>query len=189
MTPPYVDFALKLHAGHLYADKPYDYHLRLVEGVLGEFGYTGQKWSASAWLHDTVEDCVEDVAGATRLLGVIREKFGDDVANLVWSVSGLPGVKKGAVNRKDRNEDIYAKLSVYPEARTLKCADRIVNVECSIVDPGTGAPNLGMMRMYLKERARFTEAVRPGVMLSLWNRLEAAWDRCQEIVDKAAVPA
>ncbi|UTC29655.1 GTP pyrophosphokinase [Bajunvirus bajun] len=165
-------FAAEAHGDQQYAGLPYSYHLEKVEGILKEFGFTGEDWIAAARLHDVIEDTMKDLTPEERR-EIVRKKFGADVTLLVWAVSGI------GPNRKARNESIYAKLAEYPRACTLKVADRIANVEASVKDPGTGQVNIGMAKMYLKERARFREVCRNHVIKPLWDRLERAYEAAE----------
>ena len=46
-------FALEKHAGQMYGDKPYSYHL---QGVVDNLNGSSTSTIASAWLHDVIED-------------------------------------------------------------------------------------------------------------------------------------
>ncbi|AFO71668.1 metal-dependent phosphohydrolase [Caulobacter virus Karma] len=174
-----TEFAIAAHGDQQYAGQPYLYHLQKVERILDDYGFLGFTWTAAAKLHDVIEDTHLDMTPEQRL-EMIKEKFGEDVAALVWAVSGI------GPNRKARNEDIYRKLGEHPKACILKLADRIANVEASIKDPATGQPNIPMARMYLKERARFTEVVKPHTPSSMWGRLDLGFDRLETLVTNAA---
>src|SRR4051794_30356155 len=86
------DYAIQKHEGQLYGTEPYSVHLAAVREVLRWAGFEdGHPLATAAWLHDIVEDTAatrEDVAA----------RFGDDVAALVWAVTGV------GANRKERNE-------------------------------------------------------------------------------------
>lgn len=168
-------FAIEAHGEQKYAGEPYIYHLLKVERALEDAGFYGFRWRAAAMLHDVIEDTYLDLPYEDRR-DIVADTFGEDVAKLVWAVTGI------GPNRKARNEEIYRKLGEYPEACILKCADRIANVEASILDPATNAPNLGMAKMYLKERERFTEVVKPHVPVTMWFRLESGFERLATLV-------
>jgi (p)ppGpp synthase/HD superfamily hydrolase len=126
-----------------------------VRDVLRWAGFEdGHPLAIAAWLHDTVED-----TGATR--EDVAARFGDDVAALVWAVTGI------GKNRKERNEDAYAKIRAYPQAATLKLADRIANVEASANVPDK-------LAMYRNEWPAFRVALEGIGLPSLWERLERA---------------
>lgn len=151
MTEPYyVTYANEAHGEQKYGDMPYSAHLKAVEAVLEDFGYTAYKWKAAAWLHDIVED--------TKItLSDIISEFGVEIAELVISVTGQ------GKNRKERTANILHKLQWCPEACILKCADRIANCE-------QGAKN----DMYRAEMREFQLVVKPHVPETMWNRLEEA---------------
>lgn len=131
--------AVDYHRNQLYGERPYRVHLYAVRKVLLDFNLGGALGQA-AWLHDTIED-----TGLTR--EVIAAEFGEDVAALVWAVTGI------GHNRKARVADAYAKIVDLPEAVFLKLADRIANVEASA---RSGDDKLAM---YRKERPGFEAMV------------------------------
>jgi (p)ppGpp synthase/HD superfamily hydrolase len=149
------DYATEKHEGQLYGKEPYTVHLAAVREVLRWAGFEdGHPLAIAAWLHDTVED-----TSATR--EDVAARFGDDVAELVWAVTGVGG------NRKERNENAYTKIRAYPQAATLKLADRIANVEASANVPDK-------LAMYRKEWPAFRQALAGLGMPPLWERLEKA---------------
>jgi hypothetical protein len=93
-------FAEERHAAQRYGDQPYTVHLEHVRAVLASFGHGGAL-GVAAWLHDTVED-----TATTR--EEIAERFGEDVAALVWAVTGT------GKNRKERNASAYEKIRQTP---------------------------------------------------------------------------
>ena len=148
-----VLFAVAAHAGQLYGGKPYETHLAAVVKVLDDFDFD-EVYRQAAWLHDVVEDTPIELAG-------IRLRFGDAVAAMVDSVTGL------GPTRKDRNARIYAGLAACPAAAAVKLADRIANVEA--------APAGSEHRMrYRREADEFEAVVRPNVPPAMWSRLERA---------------
>ncbi len=149
------EYAMRQHEGQLYGEAPYTVHLEAVREVLRWAGVEdGQPLAIAAWLHDAVED-----TNATR--EEVAAQFGDDVASLVWAVTGV------GANRKERNENAYAKIRVCPDAATLKLADRIANVEASANVPDK-------LAMYRKEWPAFRHALEGLGLPSLWKRLEKA---------------
>mgnify|MGYP001567422829 CR=1 FL=1 len=85
------EFAEKQHAGQLYGTEPYAVHLAAVRAVLASID-APPHLCVAAWLHDTVEDT--DTTPRE-----LEERFGADVAAVVWAVSGF------GPNRKGRNLD------------------------------------------------------------------------------------
>lgn len=158
-----LDFARGCHGDQTWGGHPYEVHLLRVASVLEDFGFVGFTWRTAALLHDVAEDCLPDLLPQERR-ELIAETYGDEVAALVWAVSGF------GENRKIRNADIYAKLAEFPKACILKCADRIVNVEQTVADRSRH------ISMYLKEREKFEQVVRAHVPPAMWTRLEIGFD-------------
>lgn len=146
-------FAAEKHAAQRYGDRPYVVHLAAVRAVLAEFGY-GEALAVAAWLHDVVED-----TEATR--EDIAARFGDEVAQLVWAVTGV------GPNRRARNASAYEKIRAYPRAAILKLADRTANAEASREAPDK-------LAMYRAEHPAFTRALEGTGDERMWARLAAA---------------
>ncbi|WP_437949554.1 HD domain-containing protein [Sorangium sp. So ce296] len=126
------------HAGQRYGQHPYCVHLAQVRAVLAAFGHGGAL-GVAAWLHDALED-----TATTR--EEIAARFGEDVAALMWAVTGT------GRNRKERNRAVYEKIRQHPEAAILKLADRIANAEASREHPDKRA-------MYRSEQEGFEQAL------------------------------
>ena len=155
-------FAVHAHGDQLYGVSLYSAHLEEVRKVLLDFGFGGAIAQA-AWLHDTIED-----TGHTRK--TIADAFGDDVAALVWAVTGV------GVNRKARVADAYAKIVAHPEAVFLKLADRIANVESS----ARTRYDADRLAMYRKEQPAFEAMIvrakmaDHGLVVRMLERLQSA---------------
>lgn len=152
-------YAFWAHRGQTYNDAPYSRHLEHVHQVLLEAGFEGPILAA-AFLHDILED-------TDTPLTYLTERFGTEVAGLVWAVTGE------GVTRRERNAAIYSRLTSVPFAKDLKVADRIANLEARCER---------LLPMYLREQAGFREAVE-GASPALLLRLEAAVRRAQEVPD------
>lgn len=119
-----------------YTLEPYHHHCEAVAQRVAEHGGTPQM-VAAAWLHDVVED-------TQVTLPDIEEEFGEEVADLVWA---LTGSDDRSVNRETRKARDCAKLAEAPaEAQTIKLADLIDNTS-SIVEHD---PKFA--RVYLREK-------------------------------------
>ncbi len=137
-------FAELQHAGQRYNDEtPYTLHLKAVGAVLKRFGFATPELLSAAWLHDILED-------TNTSYNDIKQRFGPTVAELVYFVTS----EKGR-NRKERNAKTYPELAEKApwEARALKLADRIANVEY-------GAATDGKNSMYAAEFANFEKVLR-----------------------------
>jgi (p)ppGpp synthase/HD superfamily hydrolase len=154
-------YAELAHAGQTYNDEvPYSVHLGQVIDVLRRFGVEDDDVYCAAWLHDSIED--------TRIsYNDIRERFGENVAELVFAVTNERGR-----NRKERNQKTYPKIfRAGEDALILKLADRIANVEYGLSD-GTGKSD-----MYRKEFQDFSDNLGPavpkeGIARNMWTHLQ-----------------
>lgn len=150
-------FAEIAHSGQIYNDEvPYTVHLQNVVGVLERFGLTDPVMICAGWLHDTIED-------TTKSYNDIKDRFGVEVAELVFAVSSELGR-----NRKERNEKTYPKIRANPQAVLLKLADRIANIEY-------GLANGGKTVMYTQEFPEFYKALcveNSQTEITMWNHLK-----------------
>lgn len=161
-----MEFAREVHKDQVrkYTNNPYFDHLAEVVGIAMSVGWNHpnihpDKYMATAWLHDCVED-----------QGVEEENliylFGNEVAaGVLW----LSDLEKG--NRATRKKLSRERLSKAPNwVQTIKCADLISNTS-SIVkhDPD-------FAKVYLKEKQLLLE-----VMTKADPRLrEIAFNLCAE---------
>lgn len=126
------------HKEQMYGTFPYVKHLGDVVAVLIRFGVKDQDILCAGWLHDSLED--------TELTPLaIEATFGRRTLDLVQRVTNEAGA-----NRKERHEKTYPKIMASADALTLKLADRIANVEYSIL-----SEDKGKMKMYKKEYKEF----------------------------------
>ena len=78
-------FAEIAHSGQTYNDEvPYTYHLDNVVKILQQFSLTDPVMICAGYLHDTIED-------TTRSYNDIKDRFGEDVAELVFCVTSELG--------------------------------------------------------------------------------------------------
>jgi (p)ppGpp synthase/HD superfamily hydrolase len=146
-------FAVERHGEQRYGERPYVVHLEAVRAVLRDFGHGGALGIA-AWLHDVVED-----TATTR--AEVAARFGDEVAALVWAVTGV------GVDRPARNAAAYAKIQALPAAAILKLADRIANVEAAATRPDK-------LARYRAEWPGFAAALAGLGDARMWQRLRQA---------------
>lgn len=136
-------FAAVAHGAQTYNDEvPYTIHLEMVVKVLSRFGFEDPVMTCAAWMHDTIED-------TNKNYNDIRDRFGMDVAELVYAVTSELGR-----NRDERNKKTYPKIKGNVGATVLKLADRIANVEYG---SATGSK---MRFKYAKEYPDFKAALR-----------------------------
>jgi GTP diphosphokinase / guanosine-3',5'-bis(diphosphate) 3'-diphosphatase len=103
-----IVFATQKHAGQIDKQgKPYILHpLRVMQAV-------PENLMIPAILHDVMEDC--DVP-----FSIIKTEFGEDVANLVWTLSHFSG---------ETREQYIDRIRVNPEATVIKTADIADNMK------------------------------------------------------------
>jgi (p)ppGpp synthase/HD superfamily hydrolase len=145
---------LTYHGNQKYGEEfGYGIHLTYVEGVLLRFGIVDEDLRAMAYVHDTLED--------TNLTYEALEAYcGVRVAQGVKAVTEPKGS-----NRAWRHSVAYPEIRKSLDARILKLADRIANVE-------VGG---GKVDMYVKEHPDFRRALYvaddPPVVQAMWDYL------------------
>lgn len=116
-----IDLARKLataaHKNQLYGTQPYMVHIedvvRRVKQITDD-----PEIICAAYLHDVVED--SDIG-----IAEIRQQFGQNVANMVWAVTGI------GANREEKMANAIAKIARTPGADFVKSADRLSNAAAS----------------------------------------------------------
>jgi (p)ppGpp synthase/HD superfamily hydrolase len=156
--------ALAAHGEQRYGAEPYRVHLEHVEEVVRRYPH-GAAMRAAAWLHDAVEDTaltLDEVAAAV----------GPEVAAMVAAVTDEPGA-----TRAERKPRTLAKLrQASPDARALKLADRIANLESAHRD---GRADL--VAMYRGEHPAFRRALhRDGEHVAQWTLVDELIGRAEE---------
>jgi (p)ppGpp synthase/HD superfamily hydrolase len=127
--------AVDAHKNQKYGVHPYATHLADVVARVKTITQDPEI-IAAAWLHDIVEDT--DVT-----LEQIKQQFGDNVANIVWAVTGR------GENRKEKMANAIAKIAQTPGSELVKSADRLSNVSASL--PSGLANNPKKLKMYRDE--------------------------------------
>lgn len=144
------DFAIAAHGDQPYGNSPYVVHLSAVVRVLESFG-ADEVHLKAGWLHDVVEDTTVQIED-------VRSRFGKQVADLVWAVTG-----EGHGDRHAHSRSIYRKIAAHPAAASLKLADRIANVEaCQKGDKHS--------TRYAREHPEFAGVIEAFVPSAMWNR-------------------
>ena len=109
--------ATQAHKTQLYGTRPYMTHIEDVVRRVKQIT-TDPEIIAAAYLHDVVEDT--DVP-----LEYIQKHFGQNVANMVWAVTGT------GPDRAAKMADAIAKIANTPGAELVKSADRLSNAAAS----------------------------------------------------------
>ncbi len=153
------NFALEHHQGQMYGDFPYSVHLSNVVSVMMRFGMTPEEDEnllTSAWLHDVLEDTDAKEE-------VLKTKFGIFVFDLVKSVTDdlLPELSKLEIKRQT-----FTKLVEDEDAIILKLADRIANVEFSII-----MGNLSKIEKYVNEQILIRDILKPHIKSAVGNNM------------------
>lgn len=107
-------FAIENHGDQMYGNKPYSFHLDDVHAIVVQFNL-GIEYEIAAYLHDILED-----TNVSKLK--LIETFGEDIAEMVFCVSGF------GANRKEKQLNIKQKMPNYPRSINLKMADRLANM-------------------------------------------------------------
>ena len=147
------DFAIRAHGDQKYGSEPYVAHLDAVVAVLNEFGYSGDEYVCSGYLHDCIEDTYilrEDIS----------KNFNDEIADIVFAVTDEEGK-----NRHERHVKTYPKIAANAKATIVKLADRIANVRHSI-------DTNNKVDMYKKEHAGFKQALYKQENEQFWRVLD-----------------
>lgn len=139
------NFAVEKHGNQKYGKYPYEVHLinvvnvLLSNDILPDTEINIDLWS-SAWLHDVLED-----TNTTRR--EIIDKFGNNIFEIVWSLTDGEGE-----NRKEKKQIMYEKLVLNQNAIIIKLADRIANLEFSIINN-----NQEKIKLYIEENDDFNK--------------------------------
>lgn len=157
-----TEYAIKCHqdTSHLYDNRPYEYHLGLVQ-------YFGLKFShlipeedrllvlCACWCHDVIEDTRQtynDVKNATS----------KEVAEIVYALTNEKGK-----NRKERaNEKYYQGIRDTKYATFVKLCDRMANIEYS------KDTDSKMLELYKKEHPAFRAELSDGTYLEMWEYID-----------------
>ncbi len=125
-----LEHAAKLHRRQVRkgTDIPYVSHLLHVSALVWESG-GDEDQAIAALLHDAVED-----QGGAKVLAKIRERYGKDVARMVWACtdSSSPKGKRPWIERKTAHLAALADAS--DAALLVVAADKVVNVEAIVGD-------------------------------------------------------
>ncbi|AXQ69317.1 metal-dependent phosphohydrolase [Caulobacter phage CcrBL9] len=163
------EFACQAHAGQMYGDQTYDVHFLSVAQTLVEHGYDTDDWIIMGLTHDVVED-----TPVTK--GQLADRYGDNVAEGVWTVSGF------GATRAIRNGCIALKLLRRPQYAPLKCADRIRNVRSA-----AEKKSIRHAELYLGEAGEFDPLVKGHVLASMFRDLQDAYHEAELMLQAEGV--
>ena len=109
--------AIEAHKDQKYGTQPYVVHISdVVKRVMTIT--KDPEVIAAAWLHDVAEDTAVSI-------DEIRAKFGDNVAAMVWAVTGV------GANRAEKMANAIEKIAQTPGSELVKSADRLSNAAAS----------------------------------------------------------
>lgn len=135
-----IEFAISKHNNQTYGNTYYIKHLIDVNQILLKFKINefSNNIITAGWLHDTLED-------TNTSYNELVTNFGEDISNIVYNITNEIGK-----NRKEKWEKTKTKISTTIYSVILKVADRIANIEYSIINN-----NKQKLNMYLSEREDF----------------------------------
>jgi (p)ppGpp synthase/HD superfamily hydrolase len=108
-------FAFKKHAGQMYGEEGYDYHLNMVAGSVCDAGES-ESVIAVAYLHDIIEDT--DVTD-----GDLINLFGYEIADAVMALTKVKG---------EKYSQYLDKVAANQTALTVKMHDTLSNLRESV---------------------------------------------------------
>jgi guanosine-3',5'-bis(diphosphate) 3'-pyrophosphohydrolase len=132
-----IEFAANQHTGQRRKGSlgsPYINHpIKVVSLLLKYEEYNSDLLSAAA-LHDVVEDTAQGEEEKQRLIRSIEEVFGSKVLQIVREVTD----DKNLPFHERKEKQIENTPSLSEEAKKIKIADKICNIQDIIEDPPTG---------------------------------------------------
>jgi (p)ppGpp synthase/HD superfamily hydrolase len=155
-------YASAKHAGQMYGQQPYAYHLKSAVQELRDHilplpalrFYDHDVIVCATFLHDVIED-----TGTTAI--ELEALFAPQVVELVQAVTDGPGK-----NRRERKAHVYEAIrQIGRAALAVKLADRLANSLAA----GLAKGESDMLKMYRKEQPHFEDQLRPfnGTTVSL----------------------
>lgn len=152
------DFAIESHNSQKYGKYSYEVHLTNVVSVLFRndilLFYKNYNLLASAWLHDILED-------TTISKEEFIDRFGESIYETVWSLTDGEGN-----NREEKKTKMYSKLIHNQDGIIIKLADRIANLEFSIINQ-----NMNHVVKYINENDALNINLENHIKTELGNKL------------------
>lgn len=143
-----IEYFNKAHANQWYDQFHYSKHLDDAENVLLRHGYNEEEHLdilIAIRGHDAIED-------TNTSYNDIKKEFNEEVAEIISLVTDSNIAK----NRKEKKAIAYPRIKSHPDAIVIKLADRIANIEHSIVQSGNDSTKTNsFLFMYKKEYKLF----------------------------------
>jgi (p)ppGpp synthase/HD superfamily hydrolase len=121
------NFAKEAHKSQIrkFINQPYfDAHVQKVNGIVKRYT-RDEDILCAALLHDVCEDCYEDAeVGYT----IIKDKFGERVADLVWEVTSKGDEIDHDYDGSKTNYLLDKMINMSEDALIIKLADRLQNI-------------------------------------------------------------
>ena len=153
------NYAIDKHKSQRYGSYPYEVHLTNVVSILLHFGAQLQKDTdlfSAAWLHDVIEDTDADKAWIT-------SNCGEDVRKIVELVSNIKDPSKSKLENKEKT---FKYIATNQDAIIVKLADRIANVEFSLLHG-----NIEMIKKYKEEQSLIRDIISHEIETTIGKRL------------------
>ena len=160
------NLALEKHKNQKYGIYPYEVHLTNVVNVLLHFGisFKDDVLIMSAWLHDILED-------SNISKSLLSISFGEEVKKIVELVSNCNDTAK---TKNENKRTTFERIAINQKAIVVKLADRIANVEFSLLHG-----NLDMLKKYEKEQILIDELIRTNITSNIGKEL---YEHLQKII-------
>ncbi len=169
------EYATKMHSetNHTYDGKPYTTHLQMVFDYAMKYRHllpteVAESVLASAWTHDTIEDC-------RVTYNDVNNELGETVAEITYALTN----EKGKNRRERANSKYYKGIRETPYATFIKLCDRLANASYS------KSINSRMIEAYQKEQGRFESQLRNSDEDEVWNdnKYTVMWNELNEILN------
>ncbi len=157
------NIAFEKHKNQRYGIYPYEVHLTNVVSVLLHFGFNfkDDELIVSAWLHDILEDTDFNKT-------LLSTYFGENIRGIIEAVSNH---NDGAKTKLENKRITFIKISGNEKAIIVKLADRIANVEFSLLH-GT----IEKLNNYNEEQFLLDELILPKIkndkVIHMYNYLK-----------------
>lgn len=155
------NYAIKCHTetNHKYDGKPYETHLQMVVDYACKYAYligdnVLESVIASAWAHDTIEDC-------RQTYNDVKTELGIQVAEITYALTN----EKGRSRKERANSFYYYGIRNTPFAGYVKLCDRLANAKYSKQQGSK------MIEAYRKEHKHFMAELSCVGFKPMWDEL------------------